>query len=237
MSRIANLSRLESEDVAAKIHDQVYDAVSQALIQGQIPPLKSVSLRHLAQSLGVSPMPVREAVRRLIGEKALELQPSNNRLRVPELSKDRLTQLMKARIWVESELCHMAISRLTKNERPILVKRLKDDDEKLMIALKSGDVDLYMSANYDFHFSIYRTANADLLYNMARTLWLQSGPFMRFVFNQLGVVHLPKDHHQDLIMAFERNLADAGQKSMAADIAEGMNLLLGALNIDDHGVN
>ncbi|ESQ83103.1 GntR family transcriptional regulator [Asticcacaulis sp. AC466] len=216
---------LDTASGDAKMHDQVYDRLAEALIQGQIPPLKSVSLRSLAQGLGVSPMPVREAVRRLIAEKALELQPSNKRLRVPDLTEKRLTQLMTARQWVEPELAFLATARMTRDS----IKRLRDDDAKLMTALSKGDVSGYMQANQDFHFSIYARADADLFYDMARTLWLQVGPFMRVVFGRMGTVHLPKDHHQEMIAAFERGDAEAIKASMAADIHEGMNLMLDAI--------
>lgn len=211
--------------VDSRAHDQVYDKLSEDLIQGQIPPLMSVSLRSLAQRYGVSPMPVREAVRRLIAEKALELQPENKRLRVPNLTEHRLLQLMKARQWVEAELAYLA----TKHVDKALIKRLNDDDTTLMKALQTGDVSTYMQANHDFHFSIYARADADLLYDMARTLWLQAGPFMRVVFGRLGTVLLPKDHHQDMIAAFERGDAEAVRISMTADIHEGMELMLEAL--------
>ena len=193
----------------AKIHDQVYDALSEALIQGKIPPLKPVSLRTLAHNLGVSPMPVREAVRRLIAEKALELQPSNKRLRVPDLTEKRLMQLMTARQWVEPELARLATPYVTRD----VIKRLREDDEAVMTALGKGDVSAYMQANQDFHFSIYRLADADLFYDMARTLWLQVGPFMRVVFGRMGTVHLPKDHHQDMIRCRDGQDLDGGRYS------------------------
>ncbi|ESQ91910.1 GntR family transcriptional regulator [Asticcacaulis sp. AC460] len=205
-----------------KVHDQVYDALADALIKGQIPPLNPVSLRTLAANLGVSPMPVREAVRRLIAEKALELQASNKRLRVPDLTEKRVLQLMKAREWVEPELAALATPRMTKDA----IRRLRDDDAKLMKALSSGDVGGYMQANQDFHFCIYAQADADLFYDLARTLWLQVGPFMRVVFGRLGTVQLPKDHHQDMIAAFESGDPEAVRVSMQADVREGMEMML-----------
>lgn len=205
-----------------KVHDQVYDALANALIKGQIPPLKPVSLRSLATDLGVSPMPVREAVRRLIAEKALEVQPHNKRLRVPDLTQQRVLQLKRAREWVEPELAALAAPRMSR----AAIQRLRDDDAKLMQALITGDVDGYMQANQDFHFCIYAQADADLFQDMARTLWLQVGPFMRVVFGRLGTVQLPKDHHQDMIAAFERGDAEAVRASMQQDVCEGMNLML-----------
>ena len=54
------------------VHDQVYDAIRQALITGKIAPGVGVSLRSLAAELGVSPMPVRDAVRRQRGHAFIE---------------------------------------------------------------------------------------------------------------------------------------------------------------------
>jgi DNA-binding GntR family transcriptional regulator len=219
----------EGAGAEASMHDQVYDRIAEALIQGRIPPGKSVSLRGLAQDLGVSPMPVREAVRRLIAERALELQTANKRLRVPGLNEHRLTQLAKARQWIEPELAALAAGHATKD----VIRRLRDDDATVMAALGKGDVAAYMQSNQDFHFSIYKLAGAELFYDMARTLWLQVGPFMRVVFGRMGTVHLPKDHHQDMIAALERGDAEAVRASMAADIAEGMDLMMDAIRAHD----
>ena len=208
-----------------KVHDRVYEALAEALIQGRIAPSQSVSLRALAADLNVSPMPVREAVRRLIAEKALELQPSNKRLRVPDLTEARLRQLLQAREWVEPELAARAAGRLPREA----LRRLREDDDILMKALGGGDVSGYMRANHDFHFTIYAHAEADLFHDMARTLWLQAGPFMRVVFGRLGTVSLPKDHHQDMIHALEAGDGEGARVSMAADIREGMELMLQAM--------
>ncbi len=207
-----------------KVHDRVYEALAEALIQGRIPPSSSISLRSLAAELNVSAMPVREAVRRLIAEKALELQPSNKRLRVPDLTEIRLRQLMQAREWVEPELAFRAAGQMPREA----IRRLREDDDALMTALGAGDVSGYMRANHDFHFTIYAHAGADLFHDMARTLWLQAGPFMRVVFGRLGTVSLPKDHHQDMIRALETGDGEAARTSMAADIREGMELMLQA---------
>jgi DNA-binding GntR family transcriptional regulator len=109
------------------------------------------------------------------------------------------------------------------------IRRLRDDDGALMKALAGGDVSGYMRANHDFHFTIYAHADAELFYDMARMLWLQAGPFMRVVFGRLGTVSLPKDHHQDMIRALESGDGEAARASMAADIREGMELMLQAM--------
>ena len=95
------------------MHDQVYDAIRQALITGKIAPGVGVSLRSLAAELGVSPMPVRDAVRRLVAERALAINPANKRLSVPSLSAERLEQLELARQWIEPELAARAAPKVS----------------------------------------------------------------------------------------------------------------------------
>ena len=126
----------------------------------------------------------------------------------------------------------MAAGSMTPKVRAGVVARLKTDDIRLMAALKSGDVSGYMHANHDFHFTLYKAAGADLLLDMARMLWLQSGPFMRVVFGRLGTVNLPQDHHQLLIKALEAANAEAARVAMHDDVLEGMDLLLEAIRAD-----
>jgi DNA-binding GntR family transcriptional regulator len=212
----------------ASAHDKVYATLSNSLIQGQIPPGKSIPLRTLAAEMNVSPMPVREAVRRLIAQKALELQPFNKRLRVPSINENRIRQLMLARQWIEPELAYLSARSMT----PKLIAKLKETDAKLLEAIDKGDVDGYMACNHAFHFTIYAAAGADLFLDMARTIWLQTGPFMRVVFSRLEHVEVGEDHHQELIKAYERGDADAARQQMTADVREGMDMMLDALRLE-----
>ena len=66
----------------------MYEAIRQALITGRIAPGKGVSLRSLAAELSVSPMPVRDAVRRLVAERALAIARATEHYRTPFLPQD-----------------------------------------------------------------------------------------------------------------------------------------------------
>ncbi len=64
--------------------EQVYREVRRALMGGSFEPGQKITVTSLAIALGVSAMPVREALRRLAAERALEMQP-NRSVRVPRL--------------------------------------------------------------------------------------------------------------------------------------------------------
>jgi DNA-binding GntR family transcriptional regulator len=207
------------------VHDQIYQSIRQALITGRIAPGVGVSLRSLAAELGVSPMPVRDAVRRLVAERALAINPANKRLSVPSLTAGRLEQLSLARLWIEPELA----ARAAPNVDAALVKRLRELDAAVDDALKLGDVDAYMSANHDFHFAIYARAEAEVLLAMAGGLWLQIGPFMRVVFGRVGADGLVADRHVEAVEALKVQDAEGARRAIAADLSEGMDKMRAAV--------
>ena len=207
------------------VHDQVYDQIRQALITGRIAPGVGVSLRSLAAELGVSPMPVRDAVRRLVAERALAINPANKRLSVPSLTADRLAQLSQARLWIEPELA----ARAAPFADEALIKALQGIDARLDTALAAGDVDGYMTANHAFHFAIYERSGADVLLSMAGGLWLQIGPFMRVVFGRVGTGSLPADRHAEAIEALKARDAGGARRAIAADLSEGMDKMRAAV--------
>jgi DNA-binding GntR family transcriptional regulator len=207
------------------VHDQVYDAIRQALITGRIAPGVGVSLRSLAAELGVSPTPVRDAVRRLVAERALAINPANKRLSVPSLTAARLEQLSLTRLWIEPELA----ARAAPLADEALIKRLRTIDDRLDAALAAGDVDGYMIANHAFHFAIYERSAADVLLSMAGGLWLQIGPFMRVVFGRVGTGGLPADWHAQAMAALKARDADGARRAIAADLSEGMDKMRAAV--------
>jgi DNA-binding GntR family transcriptional regulator len=207
------------------VHDQVYEAIRQALITGAIAPGVGVSLRSLAAELGVSPMPVRDAVRRLVAERALAINPANKRLSVPSLTAARLEQLSQARLWIEPELAARAAARAD----AALIKALRALDAEVDTALSLGDVDRYMTANHRFHFTLYERAEADVLLSMAGGLWLQIGPFMRVVFGRVGADGLVADRHAEALDALKARDVEGARRAIAADLSEGMDKMRAAV--------
>jgi DNA-binding GntR family transcriptional regulator len=78
------------------VQDRVYGELRRALIGGLFAPGQVLTIRQLADALMTSTMPVREALGRLITEQALEALP-NRQIRVPPITPDRLTDLLRAR--------------------------------------------------------------------------------------------------------------------------------------------
>ena len=89
------------------LRERVYDELANALRAGRFAPATMVTIRGLAEMLGTSTMPVREAVSRLVTERALEMLP-NRTLRVPIISLTTLDELIDTRATVEGRAAWLA---------------------------------------------------------------------------------------------------------------------------------
>lgn len=198
---------------------EVERSLREALLTGRFVPGRAVTLRGLAQDLGVSPMPVREAVRSVAAGNALEIRP-NGRIQVPRMTAARFAEISCARLLLEPELARRAAPGLA----PADAAEIAAIDGRIDASLDNGDVDSYMRLNHLFHFRIYAAARSEVLLPLVEGLWLQFGPFMRTVYGRLGTAVLV-DHHKEAVAAIRAGDADALAAAVAADIRCGMDLL------------
>lgn len=200
-------------------HENVYRRLRERILFGGFLPGSAVTLRGLAEELGVSPMPVREAVRRLTAERALEML-DNRRVLVAPMTREKFEQILFARSSLEQELASRALANMRKAD----IDEIERLDHALDKTMTEGDVTGYMRNNYLFHFTIYDLANADMLLSLVDSIWLQFGPFMRMAYGRLGT-SLLEDHHEAAIAAMRRNDDAALREAIVADIGQGMGFI------------
>ena len=90
------VSKLERET----LHERAYLELRKAIMSGAIPPGATITIRAMATALGTSPMPVREALRRLEASHVLELR-GGGVLAVPAPSPDELQEIREIRVSLE----------------------------------------------------------------------------------------------------------------------------------------
>ena len=99
MNSPAALNLMESFD-RQTLGERAYAKLADLLISGRLLPGEKLSLRVVADMLGVSIMGVREADSRLVADKALEVTP-NRAVRVPLMSAAQFRDPRKVRIAIE----------------------------------------------------------------------------------------------------------------------------------------
>ena len=207
------------------LHANVYDDLRRRMITGKIAPGVALSTRGIALQMGVSQMPVRDALSRLAAEGAVEIR-SKRRIIVPLMTPERLGEIMRCRMLLEPEAAVQALPFID----AALLGQLEAADAQVDAALASGDVDDYMENNARFHFLIYRAgAHNGIFTRLIETLWLQFGPLMRVVYGRVGTVALV-DQHAAALGAIVRRDAAALHTAIRADIMDGIDLIASSLN-------
>lgn len=157
------------------LHARAHDRIRQKLIGGVLTPGEKLSLRSVAEGLGMSMQPVREAVARLIADEALEVAP-NRAVRVPMMSVDRFRELTTIRLAIEGFAAEMAATHCDRKSLALI--RRHDRAFRLQCRRAEPDVDRAVQANHDLHFAVYRAAGLPTLMPIIEGLWLRIGPIL-----------------------------------------------------------
>lgn len=201
-----------------KMRETVYDALRQAFTRGEFAPGDVLSLRDLAEQLGCSMTPVREAVRRLVAEGALIDTPSRT-LMVPPFDPDRMRDLKSARLALELLVLTQAMDRATPED----IAGLED----ILSRSTRTPIGPDLETNYAFHFGLYRLSGSDVLLPLIEALWMQYGAYLNLVIREQIAVNLEEHrHHHEIIAALKADDRTAAQAALTADIERSFRVLL-----------
>lgn len=204
----------------SNLRDNAYQALRDAFTRGAFAPGDVLSLRDLADQLGVSMTPVREAVRRLVAEGALEDTP-NRKLIVPRFDAKRMHDLKSARLALETLVLDQAIDRMTPETMSRLHALLAAPSQH-----QDGAPDLMQ--NYDFHFTLYRQSGSEVLLPLVEALWLQYGAYLNLIIQQQEARMMREHrHHDEILAAIEAGDKAAAQAALRRDVERSFNLLQG----------
>jgi len=212
------LARIERETV----QERVYGVLRDRLMRGGFEPGQKLKIAALAEALGTSAMPVREALNRLAAERAIEALP-NRSVRVPSLSRDALRDLMETRFALEG----LAVARAATNMTPAVLARLED----LIAAQSATDAEHISEAsaqqNRAFHFTIYRQSGSTVLLPIIESLWLQFGPYLRVASERFdGRDGRGTNFHVEMVEALARGDGKAARAALESDIGRAFELVM-----------
>lgn len=202
------------------LHDHAYAQIRNALMTGRFEPGQKITIRGLSAALAISPTPVREAVRRLAAEGAIEMQP-NAWMKVPLLSVDSLRELRDIRTSLEGLATERAVFRISDEE----IATLHEVDASIRELRGTGDVKNMIIRIHRFHHVVYAAARMPALKQMIESLWLRSGPYVNLLFT--GYTKKERGQHRArTLAAIDRRDAAAARASMEADVGHALDYLI-----------
>ena len=200
----------------SSVNESVYQALRNKLMNGEFRAGQPLGIQYLADALGTSTMPVREALRRLVAQQGLEPLP-NGTTRVPLITRDKLADIRRVRMLVEGQATEWATPRLL----PAQLDELDDMAQRITRARHAPEsLPASLEMNLVFHFTIYQAAQSPVLIAMIESLWLQSGAYLRATRAYLHTDEQPSDHlHEQTVAALRAGDAAAARRCMEQDIA------------------
>lgn len=197
----------------ANLGGTVYLTLSDAIVKGQFQPNDRLRIRELADRLGTSVTPVRDAVLRLVQDRALVMRSSRD-IRVPILSSAEYLEIRTIRMNLEGLAAETAAATVDADG----IAALKDITARNEQALADGDVALATELNQVFHFQLTQIAGMPVLRSILQRLWLQMGPLIGEMYRTAGDEVMV--HHRVLIGALAERDGKAAATAIRADILE-----------------
>jgi DNA-binding GntR family transcriptional regulator len=211
----SSISPIERET----LNDRVYRELKNSIMTGAFKPGAELTLRSVAEALGTSFMPVRDAMRRLVTERGLEMRPSRT-IAIPVLSAEEFRELRRVRVLLECEAVALAAEKISVREvagvRSILKK---------LEGLDSARRSQFWSLNLKLHFTIYEIGASPLLLSIIESLWLQLGPILARVPVSRAVQY-SADPHQLLVTALEKHDPAGARAALEADLNQATEQVL-----------
>lgn len=172
----------------------IADVLRDAIRQGLLPPGKPLVQGALADALGVSRVPVREALQFLASEGLVTF--AEDGARVTELPPGEIRELWALRALLEPALAVAVAERATAEE----AARLRE----LVARMDAAEGDAWSDLNYAFHKELYRVARMPHHAAAALRVLTQIEPYSRAAINNLAGRGAAQAEHHEMLAALDR---------------------------------
>src|ERR1700761_7873882 len=160
--------------------DRITADVRRAVLSGALPPGRTFSTAELSAQLGVSHIPVREALRRLDAQGLVVLRPGRKAMISP-LNRDELRSIFRLRQLIEPDLAARSVSLLSASDLSHAADLLNH------YIHGAQDIDELWESHHELHLALLRPAASEWDLRILSQLWHASDRYTRVVFDPYAV--------------------------------------------------
>lgn len=188
------------------LRDVIFNTIREAIIVGELKPGERLMEVQLAEKMGVSRTPVREAIRKLELEGLVEMLPRKG-AHVADLSVKDIMNVLEVRSTLDGLASTLSAERITDEE----LKELKHVQQQFANYVEKDNLQGIIKKDVEFHDIIYRSSRNDKLMQIINNLREQA---QRFRVVYLKDYSNPKDiiqEHDEIISAIAARNVEAAQ--------------------------
>ena len=209
-------SAIAPAGVYRTLTDTVTSQLRDLIIAGEIPPGTALRLRSLATRLGVSVMPVREALRVLEAERLVVVSPHRGAT-VLQISANEVEEIYAMRAGLERLAAKRAMERILPQE----VLSLSHQFEVMAEAAKADELDRFSLEDRKFHRMLYVVAGRDSLLTKILELTRSGSRAVMLAYGVWRPLVLGLDAHRPIMEAIETGDPDRVAQLTYEHVSEG----------------
>jgi DNA-binding GntR family transcriptional regulator len=219
---LARLAHQGAAEAHRTLADRAFAALHDAIVAGDLAPGERLPIEELGEALGMSAMPIREALRRLDAAGLVENIPHRG-ARVTQLSIADLAEVYDARLALEPLAVRRAAQTFDAEQAAVAERRLATLNE--LVDRNSPET---WAAHTAFHFALYEAAGSVWLLRVIRPLWETSQRY-RLAVSEPSELSTRRTEHATILRACVDHDPDLAGASLHNHLIRTANLVAEAM--------
>ena len=215
------LESLEGLTRRKSLGQHVLENLKHAILRGDIPPGNRLVESRLAETMGISRTPIREAMHKLEREGLLWKLP-NSGFTVTGLTREDIEETFGIRSVLESYAARLAAIKHEEEELAPLEKKIKE----YQACLDQGRLEDLPAINTRFHDILYALSRSPKLIKMVNDLRDQIYRFRKIILREKGRAKASNDDHRKMLKAIRKRDADRVERLVKDHILRGQRMVL-----------
>ncbi len=207
------------------LQERTYQSMRLAILEGRYVPGERIYEAEVAQALGVSRNPVREAVRRLQQDGLLDVR-AHYGIYVTRIPVDEIDDIYRIRAGLEATAAGFATARMTDQDIADLAAIVDAQAQAVASAEPLPRAPVSSVQADQFHHAIHVGANSPRLLAMLEQLYAQVTHFRNLTLRVPGRAAVSAAGHADILSAMQARDVDCAEERMRAHIDDARHALL-----------
>lgn len=216
-----NLNMESEPDSDLPLRELVFNTIKSAILSGKISPGERLLENHIAEKLGVSRTPVREALRMLQTENLVRLIPRKG-AQVLEMGKKDIKDVLEVRSALEALSVSLACTRMTLEE----LEKLKEQQKRFIKSCQGSSYEEMCLNDELFHDIIFKASRNEKLSFLFSNLRMQLYRYRLAYFKSNGLQNIAISQHEEIIKAISSHNVSEGTRTASNHINFLSNVLL-----------
>lgn len=205
--------KIMESDEYLPLRDVVFKTLRQAILKGDMEPGERLMEITLANKLGVSRTPIREAIRKLELEGLVHMVPRKGAI-VASISEKDMRDVLEVRVTLEELAVKLAIQNMEESD----IDQLRRAAKKFESAVIARDIVDIVEADVMFHDVIYNRTNNGRLIQIINNLREQMYRYRLEYVKDARTHSILISEHQDIITALEKRDVDEAKNAVRQHI-------------------